>query len=206
MGKRPRSSSGSVEERPQQKLRKRTKVPSSSRPPSESSPYTRVRLELTISILPAGLKDVTKSAHESVQRLLLKYSSGMKGIPLAFNNMKLLKDGQGMILNELPHIHYSLVCDALVFAPKVGDVLEGVVRESFHSHLSLVVLNYFNASISASQLRAKGFSYDAETERWQDSESSTLALDDKVSFQVHTIHESAGIISIEGVNPSSIKR
>ncbi|GKZ01102.1 hypothetical protein MPSEU_001061800 [Mayamaea pseudoterrestris] len=170
---------------------------------SKHSAFRKIQFELTVSILPSGLEDVSKTVQESLQHFLLKYSSGMKGVPLAFNSVKILKNGSGNILNELPHIHYSVACDAVVFAPKQGQRLTGVVRESFHSHLSLVVYNYFNASVSADALREQGFTFDLEDEQWKtdDDESLALSVDDRIRFKVLKVHESAGIISIEGEHP-----
>lgn len=170
----------------------------------EASVFQNMQLELTISLLPSGLTDVSRSVQQSLRQFLLKYSSGMKGIPLAFDNIKILKSGKGAILNELPHIHYAVVCDAIVFAPRPGNQLTGVVRKSFHSHLSLVVLNYFNASISSSELQARGYHFDSENEVWLGDKASSVSIDDKIDFIVQKVHESAGIISIEGGFPLSL--
>lgn len=204
MGKRRNSSDEAESQlKKQRKHDKTSKLSENSQESISSSVFQNTKLELIVSILPSGLNNIAGTIEESVHRYLLKYSGAIKGIPLAFNNVKLTKDGKGMILNELPHIHYNVACDAIVFAPQKGDSLSGVVRESFHSHLSMVVLNYFNASISAKELRAKGFTFDGEREVWRDSNSSVdLSVDDCVNFRVHKIHESAGIISMEGSKPT----
>jgi len=164
--------------------------------------FFKKRLEMSISILPARLRDVDAAVEDSLRGFLLKYSDEIDGILLAFENVKLLGDGKGFILNELPYVHYSVAFDALVFNPTVGSTLTGVVAEPFHSHLSLIVFQYFNASIPSDCLRREGYTFDDVTEQWCSIDSNTTpAVGSKVSFQVANIYESAGMISIEGAGP-----
>ena len=45
----------------------------------------------------------------------------LEAYSLGFNNVSFSESKQlGMILNELPQIHYTVELDALVFCPKVG--------------------------------------------------------------------------------------
>jgi DNA-directed RNA polymerase subunit E'/Rpb7 len=120
----------------------------------------------------------------------------LRGVPITFENVRVVS--KGSILNELPYIHYKVSCDALVFTPKPGNVLKGTVTESFHSHLSLVVLGSFNASIPARQLRAAEFEFDEANEQWKTPLHGALQVDNTVLFQVTKTYESAGIISMEG--------
>ena len=157
-----------------------------------------------MSLLPNSLGDVVKRIEDSLRDFLLKYSDGFEGVLLSFENVKTL--GQGSILNELPHIHYDVEMDALVFRPTIGCNLSGLVTEaSFHSHLSLVVHRYFNASISAEEMRKAGFDFDSGLEQWcwQDGEEMIpISKDDSISFVCQKIHESGGIISLAGSKPS----
>jgi len=165
--------------------------------------FFKKRLEMTVSLLPAGMRNVIRSVEDSLRKFLLKYSDGIDGILLAFDNVRILGDG-GLILNELPHVHFAICCDGIVFKPAVGCTLTGVVTESFHSHLSLIVHGYFNASIPASCLRSNRFNFDETSEQWcveSSSESMTVG-ETKIEFQVARIYESAGIISLEGSQPS----
>jgi DNA-directed RNA polymerase subunit E'/Rpb7 len=173
---------------------------------SKDQAFFQKKIELTVSLLPCSLGDVVKNIEDSLRMFLLKYSDGIQGILLAFDNVKLL--GKGTILDDFPHIHYDIAFDALVFCPTVGYQLTGFVTESsFHSHLALVVHGYFNASISAGQMRQAGFEFDDGLEQWywKDEDSSgTLPLtkDDPITFVCEKIHESGGIISMAGFQPS----
>jgi DNA-directed RNA polymerase subunit E'/Rpb7 len=175
----------------------------------KSDAFFRKKLELTISLLPAALANVLVHAEDALRLFLLKYSDGIGGILLAFENLKIISENKnsvsGIILNELPHIHYRVSTDALVFSPMPGSRLSGTVTESsFHSHLSLVVHKYFNASISSSMLRNAGFEFDAIQLQWyyqRDANATVLKRDDNIDFTCHKLYESGGIISMEGSNP-----
>lgn len=148
------------------------------------------KIHLSASILPSGLGDVKASVDRCIREFLLKYNERIEGILLAYKNVHISKDGRGRIVEELPHIHYDVSCDAIVFAPVLKGQLKGRVTESFHSHISLVVFNYFNASISAAHLRAAGFEYNSEKDMWY--EKKTEYVVEKASyirFAIENVHE-----------------
>jgi RPA43 OB domain in RNA Pol I len=150
---------------------------------SSSSLYYNKKLQVSVSLLPCGLRNVVQSAKESIRHaLLLKYCNPMGGILLAFDNVQIVVNhngggsrSHGRILEELPHIHYDVTCNGLVFCPTVGLRMDGtVVEASFHSHLSLVVHGHFNASISSNQMRKAGFVYDENVGQWMHVASETF--------------------------------
>ena len=208
-GKRSHSTDGETgAERQARKRRKKERRSGSSSTSATRSPatgatlddkvFTKKRLELTVSLLPGALRDVQKNVEDSLRTFLLKFSDGIGGILLAFDNVDIVS--KGMILNELPYIHYDVACDALVFCPKPGCQLQGVVTESFHSHISLVVHHYFNANIRAEYLRQAGFAFDAEKMQWS-SQDASFDTGDTVKYVVDKVHESGGIISLDGSLP-----
>jgi len=82
------------------------------------------RIELAVSLLPGSLRNCEESVEDSIRQLLMKYSEGLNGILMAYDNVQLKRNGNGIgrgwVLNELPLIHYNATCDALVFSPTVG--------------------------------------------------------------------------------------
>jgi DNA-directed RNA polymerase subunit E'/Rpb7 len=165
--------------------------------------FIRRRVELTLALLPGALGNLDKSINDSLRLFLLKYSDGLEGVVLSFENVKILADG--VILNDLPNVHYDVAADVLVFCPTVGCKLQGVVTESFHSHLSLVVHHYFNASIPAEHMHKAGFEFEDIEEQWYWKDGAArkqLSKDDPVSFVCQKIHESGGIISLAGAYPT----
>ena len=159
-------------------------------------------MKVVVSLLPDDLADKEAAIRDHLSRFLLRYTEGAGGIMLAFSDVKTIGKG-GAIVNELPHIHYTVQLDALVFSPTKGAKLKGKVTESFQSHVSLVVCNYFNASIAADKLKSMGFQYSADLEEWANEESGVaIYKDSSITFVVDRVHESGGIISIEGSKPT----
>ena len=204
MGPKPSSKAESKDEkRPhkrQKKESKKRKKERSSLPTEKSNPsdpgesssglLSVKKLRLSASILPSGLGDVKTSIDRCIRDFLLKYSDSVEGIIMGYKNVEISTDGRGRIVEELPHIHYDIRCDALVFTPIPNARLKGRVTESFHSHVSLVVFNYFNASISADRLREAGFEYDADKESWYSVESEdTIEKSTYLAFATEKIHE-----------------
>jgi hypothetical protein len=95
----------------------------SEEPPLEESAFYRKKIELVVSLYPSALGNVLKHLQESLHAFLLKYSNGVGGIILGFDGLAIKSDTKeptGRILNELPYIHYTVACNALVFNPTVG--------------------------------------------------------------------------------------
>jgi hypothetical protein len=69
--------------------------------------------------------------------------------------------------------------------------------------LGILVFNYFNAMVSADQLRASGYSFDPDLQNWvSEGGAQTLSTEDKINFVVEKVHECEGTVSLEGVSPS----
>ena len=91
---------------------------------ASQSVFLKKKIQLVVSLYPGSLRNCEESVEDSIRHLLLKYSDGLGGILMAYDNVRLKGDGtgeaKGWIMNELPFIHYNATCDALVFCPKVG--------------------------------------------------------------------------------------
>ena len=79
------------------------------------------KLRCQVALLPHAIGDEYNRILRSVRYgLLLKYHQSMNGILMAFRNLKFIREGKGWIRNELPHIHYFLEAEGLVFCPDEG--------------------------------------------------------------------------------------
>lgn len=69
--------------------------------------------------------------------------------------------------------------------------------------LQLIVYNYFNASISANEMRKCGMFFDTKSKNWvcHSTNKHRIKPGTKVRFLIAKVHETAGIISIEGSQP-----
>jgi hypothetical protein len=88
---------------------------------AQSTAFRQKRLRMVVSLFPEALSNVLSHVRENLRTMLLKYSDGVGGVLLGFDNVMFSKnDSTGVILNELPHIHYTVELDALVFCPEAG--------------------------------------------------------------------------------------
>lgn len=170
------------------------------------SPFQKKKVSVMLSLLPSAMANTQKAMNAAMQTMLLKYSDSLEGVLLSYWNIQVdeTKNGgrYGRILNEMPHIHYYVTCDVLVFNPCVGKTLVGVVSETFPSHVGLLVHELFNAMISAEALRDHGFIYDTDLNEWSKQDTMTpIAVGDSIRFTVEKFHECNGLISLESTNP-----
>lgn len=172
------------------------------------SPFQTKKANILVSLCPSSLSNIRKAMHASIQKLLLKYSDSLGGVLLSFDNIQLDDgtsgkrkgggDSSGRIINEMPHIHFNVSCNVLVFNPSIGQKLEGVVNESFPSHVGLLVYELFNAMVSADYLQANGFQFDADLNEWKyEKTNNAIAVGDAMKITVNKMHESNGLISME---------
>jgi len=183
--------------------------------------FQQKKARLLVSLLPASLRNIQRAINGAMQSLLLRHSDGVDGVLLSFDNIEIKNDDTktnadgrrtnecggyyGRILDEMPHIHYYITCDILVFNPTVGQKMTGVVNESFPTHVGILVYDFFNAMVNADSLRASGYSFDSDLNEWSnDDTNATIQIDDKLNFKVEKTHECNGMISIECSEPSII--
>ena len=193
------------------------------------TPFHYKKSQFLVSLLPSSLHNIKKALYKSMHSLLLKYSDGVHGVILSFDNIQIdashsdAHHAVGRILNEMPHIHYYITSNVLVFVPTLGMTLKGVVNESFPSHVGLLTLNYFNAMVDAEMLRECGYNYDYDSKEWKKKDKTNyddddggvedsskydddgiLRVGDELFFDIEKVHECNGLISLEGSNPSPV--
>ena len=104
--------------------------------------FLKKKIDVELSLLPSSLHNTEDAVHNSLNQLLLKYSDGLGGILMGCENVRIMTEGhgkgRGWILNELPWIHYTVSCDALVFRPYIGGEVRGRLDCIFHMHRCIV--------------------------------------------------------------------
>lgn len=173
------------------------------------SVFQKKKISLMLSLLPSSMANMTKAYQASLQSMLLKYSDALEGVLLSYTNIKVdnvpNKGPYGRIMDELPHIHCYVTCDVLVFSPQVGHRLQGVVSESFPSHIGFLVFDLFNAMVSAESLRVCGFLFDPDLNQWsKDDSGMSIAESDIMEFTIEKLHECDGLISLQCKDPVTI--
>jgi FMN phosphatase YigB (HAD superfamily) len=87
------------------------------------------RIEVSLSLLPAAMRNIPAALEDSIRAMILKYTEKV-GVLMTFKNIKVISNnGHGIILNELPFLHYRVAFDGLVFSPSVGCTVSVLKRE-----------------------------------------------------------------------------
>lgn len=181
-------------------------APATRRSRVETLPYRLQTVRSLVSLAPSSLSDVRGNLRRLSCQDVTRYVKGLGGVLMAVRDVKVC--GPGRVLNELPHVHYEVEADVVVFCPDVGTRLVGVVTESFPSHAGMLVDTLFNAMVPAEELRRLGYEYDLDSNQWSTERDAAtgellpsplpISIDDRIGFTVSKLNELNGIISLEG--------
>ncbi|XP_029920036.1 DNA-directed RNA polymerase I subunit RPA43 [Myripristis murdjan] len=140
-----------------------------------------------IALCPLYLRKKRTGIQEELDTELLKFSQSLKGVPLAYDNIRIL--GQhGDIYDDNGYIHMDIEANFVVFQPKRGQKLLGKVNKLGVSHVGCLVHGCFNASIPKPNL--------VSVETWRDAGPQIGA---ELEFEVFAIDaDMAGVLLIRG--------
>ncbi|NXO04094.1 RPA43 polymerase, partial [Rhinopomastus cyanomelas] len=118
---------------------------------------------------------------------LLRYSESLQGVPVAYDNVKVVGE-LGDIYDDQGFIHLNIEADFIIFSPKKGKKLVGVINKVAPSHIGCLIHGCFNASIpKPEQMSAV---------QWK---QLGLKIGDELKFRVlHLDSDAAGVFFIRG--------
>uniref|UniRef100_A0A8C0VAR4 DNA-directed RNA polymerase subunit n=1 Tax=Cyanistes caeruleus TaxID=156563 RepID=A0A8C0VAR4_CYACU len=118
---------------------------------------------------------------------LLRYSESLQGVPVAYDNIKVVGE-LGDIYDDQGFIHLNIEADFIIFSPKKGKKLVGVINKVAPSHIGCLIHGCFNASIPKPEQMS--------IVQWQEL---GLKIGDELKFQVlHLDSDAAGVFFIRG--------
>ncbi|MCO5565878.1 hypothetical protein L7F22_019553 [Adiantum nelumboides] len=147
------------------------------------SAFNVISPEIILCIPPVLMHDAQKAAEEQLDTLVMRYVPQFEGVLMSHSNLKFKQrlgkiDGDGAFANVLVGV------SGRVWAPKIGMRLEGKIKLSTPSHVSLLVHGTFNASITSGHLpsiqemahmpRENGF----EWQEFSEDEYEDVAMED----------------------------
>ncbi|KAL7883607.1 hypothetical protein SRHO_G00012650 [Serrasalmus rhombeus] len=140
-----------------------------------------------VALPPMYLKKKRTGIQEELNAELLRYSNSLKGVPLAYDHIKVLEP-HGNILDDQGFIHLDIEASFVVFKPRKGEKLVGVINKIAVGHVGCLVHGCFNACVlKPAQLNL---------EQWRDS---GLKLGGSLEFEVFQLDaDSAGVLLIKG--------
>ncbi|KAL8165274.1 UNVERIFIED_CONTAM: hypothetical protein K2H54_037960, partial [Gekko kuhli] len=77
---------------------------------------------------------------------LRRYSESFQGVPVAYDDIRITNEF-GDIIDDLGAIHLDIEANFIVFRPKPGKKLLGIINKVASSHVGCLVHGCFNASI-----------------------------------------------------------
>ncbi|XP_068008576.1 DNA-directed RNA polymerase I subunit RPA43 [Melanerpes formicivorus] len=118
---------------------------------------------------------------------LLRYSESLQGVPVAYDNIRVVGE-LGDIYDDQEFIHLNIEADFIIFSPKKGRKLVGVINKVAPSHIGCLIHGCFNASIPKPEQMS--------IVQWQEL---GLKIGDELKFQVlHLDSDAAGVFFIRG--------
>ncbi|KFU87608.1 DNA-directed RNA polymerase I subunit RPA43, partial [Chaetura pelagica] len=119
----------------------------------------------------------------------------LQGVPVAYDNIKVVGE-LGDIYDDQGFIHLNIEADFVIFSPKKGKKLVGVINKVAPSHIGCLIHGCFNASIPKPEQMS--------IVQWQEL---GLKIGDELKFKVlHLDSDAAGVFFIRGgLTKSSMK-
>lgn len=140
-----------------------------------------------LALSPRYLNKKRSGIQEQLNGELLKYSPRLEGVPVAYDNIKIVGE-LADIHDDEGYVHLNIEVDFVIFQPKCGEKLVGVVNNVAPSHIGCLIHGCFNASIP------KPFKMPIEA--WQ---HVGVKIGDQMEFEVFRLDSDAvGVFCIRG--------
>ncbi|KAK2836292.1 hypothetical protein Q7C36_014161 [Tachysurus vachellii] len=140
-----------------------------------------------VALPPMYMNKKRTGIQQELNAELLKYSNSLKGVPMAYDGIKIIGH-YGDIFDDQGYIHLNIEASFVIFKPKKGETLVGVINKIGVGHVGCLVHGCFNASVvKPAQLTP---------EQWRDS---GLMLGGSLKFEVFQLDaDVAGVLLIRG--------
>ncbi|RLN54232.1 hypothetical protein BBJ29_007769 [Phytophthora kernoviae] len=160
-----------------------------------SSAFVLCKVRHSVSLSPCHALEPRVGIEQDLTEQLMRYSEALQGVILSFSNVQLERP-YGAIVNEMPFIHCKVKTDALVFRPKEGMKLRGIVNKIGSNHVGMLFAGVFNGSVAESEL-PKGYVHNYTQDCWLGADGSSISVNDEVEVRVLRVHVAGGMIAVE---------
>ncbi len=101
-----------------------------------TKPLEEVWLRFRVALPPSDMGNIFHSIRSNVYQLLMRHDANLGGVLLSISDLAFSgeKDERayGSIVDDSHHIHFSLTAKGIVFRPRVGLEVTGIVTKVFH--------------------------------------------------------------------------
>lgn len=151
----------------------------------------------TLHLAPKHLGNISAGVKESLASMLLHWNEGLKAVPIVYTKADWNVCENAAILYDNPCVHVEVRVRWLALCPKAGVRCSGTVSNQGPEHLGLLLLNYFNVTIQASQLKSQ-YHWDDLGKTWMSNNGSVVSPGDKIEFEILDTATDGGVLVIFG--------
>jgi len=131
--------------------------------------FRLVKATVPVSLLPSRLRrpndDVTAGVDEQLNAMLLTYVPPFEGVVVTYRRVQIQGDKYGSINGLYPCVNFKVSADFVVFAPKPGSELVGVITKVGPDLINVLVHGMFTVVLEKGGVPEE-YHYDAAHEAW----------------------------------------
>lgn len=162
--------------------------------------YQRKQIVLELYMAPVDAAEPLSGVERQLDDVLLTYVKEAEGILMGWTNARFM-GRSARVLDESPFSLARVAVDTMIWRPRRGEELEGAIKLMGPSHIGILILGTFNASIPLT-LIPQDWTFEENFEGddgfWKDSAGTPLAIDQTLRFKTVGIKKGANILSVEG--------
>eukprot|EP00794_Sanderia_malayensis_P016694 gene16694-18388_t len=117
--------------------------------------------EKEVRLSPRYIGRINDGIRETLDMDVLNYSDELNGVIFAYNQVKCL-EMSACIYDETPFMYFKVTVKYIVFKPKIGKKIKGVVNKIGHGHIGCLVHDCFNAWIQKPNISSKNYDIGSE--------------------------------------------
>lgn len=171
-----------------------------------------VRSKLYLSLAPCHIRaPVAGIKSQHLNQLVMRYNRDLDGVVVGYRSVELLTEEfdedtvVATVSEENPFAFVWVNVEFLVWAPKVGDVLEGYCTMQSRGHIGLLIHDVFNATIRKRNIPGSWEFVPNQQDESEEGHSlghwaddAGVPVDGKLQFTVRSIQAAGKSIALEG--------
>eukprot|EP00163_Fabomonas_tropica_P004079 TRINITY_DN1361_c0_g2_i1.p1 TRINITY_DN1361_c0_g2~~TRINITY_DN1361_c0_g2_i1.p1 ORF type:complete len:233 (-),score=52.31 TRINITY_DN1361_c0_g2_i1:144-842(-) len=158
--------------------------------------FYETTLKLRAVLHPSHTMDIAQGVEAQLNSLLMRFHRELGGVVLSYSQVELLASS-GRIIDEEPWIRIPASAKCLLFRPRDGLIMDGVVNNLGGDFIGLLVFGTFNVSIPVSKM-GEDCEYSEEGGCWY-ARGHAIREGSSVRFSVAGVTVAAnGLITLQG--------
>lgn len=153
----------------------------------KNSSVVEVLHDMSLSMSPRFIGNINLGLKETLSKELLTYNEQLKGVPLAYNNIKII---DSHVIDDQDLFKLDIKLTFIVFKPQPGEFLDAVVNKTTDHHIGCVIHNCINSSVRQPKI-------DALTDE-QKAVTENIEIGDTITFKVFRMDIHHGILFVLG--------